>query len=55
MILYPSITWDRTVMQELQKIKMSWGEAQHAAKDQTRWKELTEAHRGQRGVRKYCF
>ncbi|KAL1267682.1 hypothetical protein QQF64_033045 [Cirrhinus molitorella] len=40
---HPKNTWRRTVVLELQKMNMSWGEAQHVAKDHMQWRELIEA------------
>ncbi len=39
----PKITWCRTVTQELEQINLSWGEAQHAARDRVQWRVLIEA------------
>ena len=39
----PKTTWRRTVMAELSEMGLSWGEAQHAAKDRSRWKQIIDA------------
>ncbi|KAJ8361543.1 hypothetical protein SKAU_G00180680 [Synaphobranchus kaupii] len=39
----PKTTWHRTVTEELNKMNLSWGEAQHVAKDKMRWRELIAA------------
>ena len=39
----PKTTWRRTVTQELKQINLSWGEAQHAARDRVELKVLIEA------------
>ncbi len=39
----PKTTWRRTVVAELATMNLSWGQAQHAAKDRDRWRELTKA------------
>ncbi len=36
-------TWHRTVTQELEQMNLSWGEAQHAARDRMHWRVLIEA------------
>ncbi|CAJ1083201.1 hypothetical protein Bbelb_288150 [Xyrichtys novacula] len=33
-------TWRRTVTSKLKMANLTWGEAQHAAQDPTRWKQL---------------
>ena len=33
-------TWCRTVMAELSEVKLTWGEAQHAAQNRVKWKEI---------------
>jgi hypothetical protein len=39
----PKTTWRRTVMAELKERDLTWGQAQHVARDRARWRELTEA------------
>lgn len=39
----PKTTWRRTVMAELTEKGITWGQAQHIARDRDRWRELTEA------------
>lgn len=39
----PKTTWRRTVMAELSEMGLSWGEAQYAAKDRSRWKQIIDA------------
>ena len=39
----PKTTWGRTVTAELKEISLTWGEAQHAAQDRSRWREIVEA------------
>ena len=39
----PKTTWRRTVTQELEQMNLSWGEAQHAARDRMQWRSLIEA------------
>ncbi len=39
----PKTTWRRTVMTELNERELTWAQAQHIARDRTRWRELTEA------------
>lgn len=39
----PKTTWRRTVTQELEQMNLSWGEAQHAARDRIQWRVLIEA------------
>ena len=39
----PKTTWRRTVTSELKMANLTWGEAQHAAQDRTRWKQIVMA------------
>ena len=39
----PKTTWHRTVTQEPEQMNLSWGEAQHAARDRVQWRVLIEA------------
>ncbi len=39
----PKTTWRRTVTSELKMANLTWGEAQHAAQDRTRWKQIVTA------------
>ena len=40
----PKTTWPRTVMVELSgKVKLTWGEAQHAEQNRAKWKEIVVA------------
>ena len=39
----PKTTRRRTVTQEPEKMNLSWGEAQHAARDRVQWRVLIEA------------
>ena len=39
----PKTTWRKTVMEELEEIGLSWGEAQTAAKDRTLWRNIVVA------------
>ncbi|KAJ8399487.1 hypothetical protein AAFF_G00411990 [Aldrovandia affinis] len=39
----PNTTWRRTVTSELKTANLTWGEAQHAAQDRTRWKQIVAA------------
>ena len=39
----PKTTWRRTVMAELSEVKLTWGEAQHAAQNRAKWKEIVVA------------
>lgn len=39
----PKTTWRRTVTQELEQMNLSWGEAQHAARDRMQRRSLIEA------------
>ena len=39
----PKTTWRRTVMSELSEVKLTWGEAQHAAQNRAKWKEIVVA------------
>ncbi|XP_070567278.1 uncharacterized protein [Ptychodera flava] len=39
----PKTTWCRTVMAELKEMGLTWDEAQHAAKDRERWRQLVIA------------
>ena len=36
----PKTTWRRTVMAELSEVKLTWGEAKHAAQNRAKWKEM---------------
>ena len=36
----PKTTWRRAVMAELSEVKFTWGEAQHAAQNRAKWKEI---------------
>ena len=39
----PKTTWRRTIMAELSEVKLTWGEAQHAAQNRAKWKEIVVA------------
>ena len=39
----PKTTWRRTVMAELSEVKLTWSEAQHAAQNRVKWKEIVVA------------
>ena len=39
----PKTTWRRTVVSELSEMGLTWGEAQHVARDRTRWRGIVEA------------
>ena len=39
----PKNTWRRTVMTELSEVKLTWGEAQHAAQNKAKWKKIVVA------------
>ena len=39
----PRTTWRRTVMAELKEMGLTLGEAQHAAKDRSRWRQIVDA------------
>ena len=39
----PKTTWRRTVTAELKEMNLTWGEAQHAAQDRSRWRQIVEA------------
>ena len=39
----PKNTWRRTVTAELKEMNLTWGEAQHAAQDRSRWRQIVEA------------
>ena len=39
----PKTTWRRTVTSELKMANLTWGEAQHAAQDRIRWKQIVTA------------
>ena len=36
----PKTTWRRTVMAELSEVKLTWDEAQDAAQNRAKWKEI---------------
>ena len=36
----PKTTWCQTVMAELSEVQLTWGEAQHAAQNRARWKDI---------------
>ena len=39
----PKTTWRRTVEAELKEMNLTWGEAQHAAQDRSRWRKIVKA------------
>ena len=39
----PKTTWRRTVTAELKEMNLTWGEAQQAAQDRARWRQIVEA------------
>ena len=39
----PKTTWRRTVAAELKEMNITWGEAQHAAQDRSRWRQIVKA------------
>jgi len=39
----PRTTWRRTIVNELDEMGLTWGEAQHVAQDRDRWKDIVEA------------
>lgn len=39
----PKTTWRTTVTSELKMAHLTWGEAQHAAQDRTKWKQIVAA------------
>ena len=39
----PKTTWRRTVMDELKEGNITWGQAQHVARDRAEWKKITAA------------
>ena len=39
----PALTWRRTLQAELQKTKMSWGEAKLVAQDRDQWRAVVKA------------
>ena len=40
----PKTTWRRPVMAELSEVKLTSGEAQHAAQNRAKWKEIVVAY-----------
>ena len=40
-----SVTWRRTVKDELSEEKLTWDRAQHAVQNRAKWKEITVASR----------
>ena len=39
----PKTTWRQTVMAELKEGNITWGQAQHVARDRAEWKKITAA------------
>ena len=39
----PRTTWRRTVITEVKEMGLTLGEAQHAAKDRSRWRQIVDA------------
>ena len=39
----PNTSWRRTVMAELSEVNLTWAEAQHAAQNRAKWREIVVA------------
>ena len=40
----PRMTWRRTIEKDLKEIGFSWGEAEAAARDRQKWRQLVRPH-----------
>ena len=47
----PKTTWWRTVTAELKEMDLTWGEAQHAAQDRSRWRQNIEVLPGMKRIK----